>query len=68
MTNADYSVAENKGKEDCEMVKDLIKFVGLCLAIENNNNAMVSSTEEILTLNKLMDEITADKNETKKAA
>ncbi|MBS6628446.1 MAG: hypothetical protein KH282_05130 [Clostridiales bacterium] len=50
------------------MVKDLIKFVGLCLAIENNNNAMVSSTEEILTLNKLMDEITADKNETKKAA
>ena len=49
------------------MVKDLIKFVGLCLAIENNN-AMVSSTEEILTLNKLMDEITADKNETKKAA
>ena len=68
MTNTAYSVAVIKGKEDCKMVKDLIKFVGLCLAIENNNNAMVSSTEEILTLNKMMDKITADKNETKKAA
>lgn len=48
------------------MVKDLIKFVGLCLAIENNET-MMSKSEEILRLNEMMDKIT-DKNETKKAA
>lgn len=43
------------------MVKDLIKFVGLCLALENENAVLSNKREEIDRINEMMDKIANDK-------
>lgn len=43
------------------MVKDLIKFVGLCLALENENTVLSNKREEIERINEMMNKIANDK-------